>query len=314
MDNLIFSLNTVLPIFFLIMIGYALQRMGILSDEFRAKTSKLVFYVALPANLFRSVANSDLMSGLNLKFVLFAWASTLVVFFGAWLLTVLVIKDRSQRSAVVHGSFRGNFAYVGLAVAQNLLQTDVLIACVMVIAFVVPLYNVLAIIVLSYYDPKGGKVSVKKIVTDILKNPLIIGILIAIPFSLLQIPIPYMFDKTLSYLAQLATPLALLLIGANLRPETFRKKPKGILLSSTIKIVLAPLFGTLAAYALGFRGEELITIFIMHGVPSAANSYIMTVQMGGDAEIGAGIVMATSLASTLTMAVAVFLFRSLGLV
>ncbi len=123
-----------------------------------------------------------------------------------------------------------------------------------------------------------------------------------------------MIDKTLSYLAQLATPMALLLIGANLKPETFKKKPKGIILGTLIKIVFAPTAFTLLAILLGFRGEAIATIFVMHAVPSATNSYIMTEQMGGDAELGAGLVMATSLLTVITMTIGIFALKTFGLV
>ncbi len=314
MSNLIFSANIVMPIFFVIVLGYLLKRKGLLTDSFRSKASTLVFYYALPCSLFKSVAGSDLKSGFDLKFVLYVVGSTLAVFVLAWFITPLIIKERSQISATVHGAYRGNFAYVGLAILTNLLGTSTLPCSVLVIAFVIPIYSILAVIVLSYYDPSGKKPSVKEQLIKIIKNPLIVAIFIGIPFSLLQIKMPNMIDKTLSYLAQLATPLALLLIGANLKPETFKKKPKGIILGTLIKIVFAPTVFTLLAIVLGFRGEAIATIFVMHAVPSATNSYIMTEQMGGDAELGAGLVMATSLLTVITMTIGIFALKSFGLV
>ena len=312
MENLIFSLNIVMPIFFLTMIGFGLRKGGILTEEFRAKAMSLVFYVALPASLFTSVASADISSGFSGKFVIYALLSTLAVFFLGWLLTLIFIKDKSQISAVAHGTYRGNFAYIGLAVCKNMLGTDVLVSAVMVIAFVVPLYNVIGTFILSYYDPGGRRVSVKQLLLGIIKNPMIISIVLALPFSIFGIQLPTMFDKTLGYLGQMATPLALLLIGANLRVDTFKKKPKGILLSTAVKIVIAPLLGTAAAYLLGFTGEDLVTIFVMHGVPAAANSYIMTKKLGGDADIGAGIVMVSTLLSTITLTIGIFIFKSMG--
>ena len=312
MENLIFSLNIIMPIFFLTILGAFLKSIGILTEEFRAKAMTLVFYVSLPVSLFSSVAEADIYSGFSLKFVIYSLVSTLVVFIAGWILTLIFIKDKKQISAVVHGCFRGNFAYIGLAVCKNMLETDVLISAVMVIAFVVPLYNVLGTFVLTYYDPSGQRVSAKKLLMGIVKNPLIIAIVLALPFSLFSIEIPTMFDKTLGYVGQLATPLALLLIGANLNLSSFKKKPKGIVLSSVIKIVLSPLAGTYVAYLLGFTGEDLVTLFVMYGVPSAANTFIMTKQLGGDAEVGAGIVMVSTLASTITLTIGIYIFKVMG--
>ena len=108
--------------------------------------------------------------------------------------------------------------------------------------------------------------------------------------------------------------MALLLIGASLRPETFSSKPRGIALATFVKIVLAPVLATLLALPLGFSAEELATLYTLHAVPSATNSYIMTAQMGGDEELGAGIVMATSLLSAITMSIGIFLLRTFGIV
>ena len=314
MANLIFSFNIVLPLFFLMALGFLLAKEGMLSPEFRKKATSLVFYVALPASLFNSVATSDMRSAVNLRFILFAVGTSLALFFISWGVCRLVLKDNREVAAAVHGAFRGNFAYIGMAVAQNLMGRDNLPTSVMCFAFVVPMYNVLAIWLLSHYDESGKKPSAMEEIWKILKNPLILAILAGIPFSLLQVTIPAMFAKTISYLAQLATPLALLLIGANLRPETFLKKPKGILLATFLKIVFAPLAFTALAILIGFRGEELGMLYVLHAVPSAANSYIMTQQMNGDAELGAGVVMATSLGSILTIALGIFWLRSLGFV
>ncbi|MDO4460468.1 MAG: AEC family transporter [Clostridia bacterium] len=313
MSNLIFSLNIVFPIFVLIIIGYFLKHRGLLTPEFRSKATTLVFNYALPCSLFRSVAASDMKSGFSPSYVGFLLTSSIGIFFLSWLLTVLFIKDRTQISATVHGAYRGNFAYVGLAILQNLLDTANLKCAVLVIAFVVPLYNILAIFILSRYGNSGRKLGLKEQVLAIIRNPLIIAILLGIPFSVLGISFPVMIDKSLSYMAQLATPLALLLIGATLEPSTFRKKPGGIILGTVVKIVIAPIICTLIALAIGYRNEELATVFVLHAVPSAVNCYIMTEKMGGDAELGAGIVMASSLLSVITMTVGIFLLKTCNL-
>lgn len=314
MDNFIFSLNIVFPLFLLIVLGYFLKRKGLLTPEFRKKATTLIFYYSLPCSLFRSVAGSDILSGFDFAFVVYILATSLVLFFVSWGVTVLLVKDRSQISAIVHCSFRGNFAYIGLAVLQNLLNTTALTGAVLVITFVVPIYNILAIIVLSHYNTGAEKPSVKSQLLSIIKNPLIIGIVLGLPFSLFRITIPVMFDKALSYLAQIATPLALLMIGATLAPETFMKKPKGIVLGTLLKNILGPGVFTLLAIPFGFRGEALATIFTMFAVPSAVNCYIMTDKMGGDGELAAGIVMATSLFSVITMTLGIFLLKTFALV
>ncbi len=314
MQNLIFSLNVVLPIFLVILLGAFLVRVGILEKAACAKMLKLVFYVSLPASMFQSVANSNLRETVNGKFTAYALGSTLLVFLLGWGIAKLVLKEKAQIAAAAHAAYRGNFVYIGMAVCQNLLQKETVPSTVMVIAFTAPFYNVLAVLLLSHYDTEGEKVHLGKELLKILTNPMILAVLAGVPFSLLQIPVVQPVAKSISYLAQTATPLALLLIGANLDMKSLKADWKGIAAATVVKIVLAPLLGTFGAYWLGFRGEELAVLYAMQAVPSAANSYIMTQQMHGDAELGAGAVMASSLFSIITMTVGIWWLRSLGLV
>ena len=312
MDNLILSVNIVLPIFFVIVIGYILKRIGMLTDGFCKAASSLTFYVALPCSLFRSVAGSDIAASLDIKFVIFLIFGCVSFFFICWGAALIFIKDRSKVSAVAHGAFRSNFAYVGMAVISNMLGTDKVPAAVLIVTFGVSLYNILAVILLSYYSVSGCHISLREQLIKIITNPLIIGILLGVPFSVLHLDMPAAMDKTVSYLAQLATPTALLLIGARLDPSTFTKNSKGILIASFLKLVFAPVLYTLLAYIFGFRGEQLVALYVFFGVPSAANVYIMTYQMGGDGELGAGIVMSTSILSVLTLTAGIFLMKTFG--
>ena len=312
MENILFSLNIVMPIFFLILLGAFLKRIGIFTEEFRSAANKLVFYVALPAALFRDMASSDIVSIFNLRFLLYAVGASLVIFFLAWILAKVILKEPAAIGASVHGAFRGNFAYIGLPVIRSLMGIETVTAGIMVIAVVIPIYNILATLILSYYDPTGGRPTVRSMALKIIKNPLILSILIGLPFSLWHITLPTMVDTTVKYVGQISTPLALLMIGAALRADTFKSKKAGILLTTVIKIVVAPLIGTAGAILIGIRGEELVTLFVMFAVPSAVSTYIMTRAMKGDGEMAAGIVMVTSLLGIFTMAVGITILRGLG--
>jgi len=312
MENLIFSLNIILPLFLVIVLGVILKKIKMLSDAFCKSATDLVFYVALPCSLYRSVCSTNVSEVFSLKFVIFLLASQIFAFIFTWICAKLFIKERNQRSAVVHGGIRGNYAYIGMAILYNILNTTTLKSSVMVMAFGVTLYNVLAVVVLSYYDPSGKKVSVADQIKKIITNPLIISIGLGLIAAGLKFQLPTAIDKVTSYLAQLATPLALILIGAKLDASTFVKKPFSICLATAIKLVALPLIVTLAAIAFGFRGEDLVTLYVYNAVPSATNSYIMTKNMNGDGDLAAGIVMLTSLLSVITMTIGIFLLKSLG--
>lgn len=312
MENLIFSINIILPLFLVIVLGAILKKTKMLSEAFCKSATDLVFYVALPCSLYRSVCSTNVSEVFNVKFVVFLLSSQLIAFLGCWFLAKLLVKERSQRSAVVHGAVRGNYAYIGMAVLYNILNTDTLKASVMIMAFGVTFYNVLAVVVLSYYDPSGKKVSILDQIKKIITNPLIISIGLGLIAANFKFVLPTSLDKFTSYLAQLATPLALILIGAKLDASTFVKKPFAIILATFLKLVVLPLAVTFAAILFGFVGEELITLYVYMAVPSATNSYIMTKNMNGDGDLAAGIVMLTSLVSVITMTVGIFLLKTLG--
>ena len=312
MENLIFSLNIVMPIFILILLGCLIARFGFLTETFFAGAAKLVFYIALPAALFSDVAGSDVSEVFHLRFAVYVVAATVGVALLAWVLARILLREPARIGAAVHGAFRGNFAYVGIPIIHNILNTDTIRSGIMVITFVLPMYNVLAILVLSLCSPAKQRPSALQMALKIIRNPMIIAILAGLPFSAFRIPLPQVAGTAIDYLGQLATPLALLMIGATLKPETFRSKPFDILLSSLIKTVLAPLLTVSIALLLGFSGEELVTIFVLFSVPTAANCYVMTKEMGGDAEAAAGIVMVTALLGVFTMTAGISIMRTLG--
>lgn len=314
MENLLLSLNIVCPVFLLIALGWFLKKRGIMTAEFCSKATTLVFYWALPASLMKQVADSDIADIFSLKFTVYAVLSVIGVFAAAWILAETLLRDKSQVSASVHGAFRSNFAYVGLPIITMITGKETLTAAIMIITFVLPMYNILAIPMFNHYNAGGKQMTVKQQLISIIKNPMIIGVFLGLPFSLFHLPMPVILGTTLTNLGRIASPLGLLLIGATLRMDALSRKWQGIVLSSVIKVLISPVACTLLAIPLRFSMEELATIYVLHAVPSAVNSYIMTAKMGGDEETGAGIVMLTSLASVVTMTLGIFLLKQLRLI
>lgn len=309
MSNLVLSLNISMPVFLLILFGYILKKKGIVNDDYLSITTKIVFFCALPAKIFRDVSSSDFYSLINAKFIFFTMGITILFFILVWGLAVIFIKDRSKIGAFVHGVFRSNYVYVGLPLTHNILGSDYIPSTILIITFVIPIYNILAVILLSYYNSKKGKISVKKLVIDIFKNPMIIAILIAIPFSILQVKLPFAITKSMDYIGSIATPLALILIGASMKFNSFMDNKKYIFTASILKVIIQPLLFIPVAILLGFNTEEIYTIYVMLAVPTAMNSYIMTKQLGGDGELSAGIIVSSVIFSFFTIPIGVFVLR-----
>lgn len=315
MNNFIYSLNATMPVFLVMLFGWWLKRIRFLTDEFVSVADKLVFKVALPVFVFRDIAAADLYDDFDLKFVLFCFLGTCVFFGGTWLLAELFIRDKSEIGSFVQGSFRGSAAILGIAFAQNIYGSSGLVP--MMIVASIPLFNIFSVIVLirsANAGEKNRKAIVKKTLKGIVTNPIIIGIVAGIPVALLKISIPIILEKSLTSVGNLSTPLALITIGAGFSTGETMDKWKMTVAASLMKLVLIPgIFLPLAVW-MGFRNEEMVALLILTGAPTTVSSYIMARNMGNDAALASGIVVVTTLCSSVTLTVIIFILKSAALI
>lgn len=314
LDHFLYSLNATLPVFALMVLGWVLKRARFLNDEFIRVANRLVFNVALPCMLFLDIAGMDPSQLLDGRFVAYGFVVTLLSILGIWALTRLFLKDRTQVGAFVQGAYRSSAAILGAALITNI-YGDAGYAPLIILASV-PLYNVFAVLILVLEAGGGGKLDgarVKRAALNVCKNPIILGILAGMPFALLGIPIPAMASKCASMLGSLATPLALLAIGAGFVWGDALQKAGPTVAASAIKLVVLPALFLPVAVRLGFRNEQLMAILIMLGSPSTPSGYIMAKQMGNDGVLANGIVVLTTLLAAVTITGWIFLLRTLGL-
>lgn len=314
LDHFLYSLNATLPVFALMVLGWVLKRARFLNDEFIRVANRLVFNVALPCMLFLDIAGMDPSQLLDGRFVAYGFVVTLLSILGIWAPTRLFLKDRTQVGAFVQGAYRSSAAILGAALITNI-YGDAGYAPLMILASV-PLYNVFAVLILVLEAGGGGKLDgarVKRAALNVCKNPIILGILAGMPFALLGIPIPAMASKCASMLGSLATPLALLAIGAGFVWGDALQKAGPTVAASAIKLVVLPALFLPIAVRLGFRNEQLMAILIMLGSPSTPSGYIMAKQMGNDGVLANGIVVLTTLLAAVTITGWIFLLRTLGL-
>lgn len=314
MENLIFSLNVTLPIFVIILLGGFLKRIGILTDGFTTVADKFVFKVALPCQLFRDIATMDIRSSFSPKFVLFCIAATTFMFLACWVIGRVFLKDKSMVGAFAQASARGSAAILGIAFVENIYGSSGMTPMMIVAA--VPLFNIYSVIILSL-SSESGKISrtlLKKTGKGIITNPIILGIAIGMVWSLLSLPYPAILSKSVGYMANTATPLALLVLGATFKGKEALKKIGPTLGATALKLLLIPAAIFPVAISLGFRGSELVAIMIMLASPTTVTCYIMAKNMGGDETLSASVVMTATLLSSITLTFWVFLIRSLGLI
>ncbi|MDR2814916.1 MAG: AEC family transporter [Prevotellaceae bacterium] len=321
MSAFLFSANSVFPVFLLIGVGWLLRKQGMLPQNVVGAINSIAFNVAFPALLFREMAQATITQVFHPLFVIYGVGGTILTFALTWLGATLFIKDKAAIGAFVQGSFRGNYAIMGLMLITNILGHTG--KGVLLTAFAIPAYNILSVALLTFHSRRPQSGSTRKAAVSIMRNPLIIGILLGLPFSLFHIPLftctgTKLVATTVRYLADLANPLAMLAIGASISSRTMLKGLPKILAATAIKLVVSPLIFVGAAYlfrdTLGFSGEDLLALFVLFGVPTAVASYIMASKMDADADLAAGILLLTSLLSVFTITFGIYLFKSSGLI
>ncbi len=314
LNNFYFSAGVILPVFLIIAVGYYLKRKKIINDSFVDISSKVVFNVALPVLVFMEISEMNIRVDFDWNEIVLVYAVTLLFFAASWGLAKVFIKDPKKIGPFVQGSFRSNMAVVGFALILNMYGKTGLAHAAVILAFLMPLYNVLSIIVLAVSVHSITKNNTKKIFFEILKNPLIIAALVAIPCSFYKIEIHPILNSTGEYLADLSIPLALIGIGGGLNLQKLKKGSTIAVYSTIIKNIILPVTATVAAIFMGYRDMVLAIIFILIASPTAIVSYIMSQAMGADSELAGRIILISTIGSVLTLSLGIFILRTMSLI
>lgn len=312
LENLLFSLNMSLPLFVLLGLGFLLARKGLFTEDFISRTSDLVYYVLLPAKLFLDIAGTDLSTAFSPRYVAVAVLGCLLQFAVAWGSGNLLCRDKGKQSAFSHACFRGNFVYLGLALLQNIYGTTTVASTAVIMALVMPLYNIQGVVLLAAKENQGG-IRLGAVLSSVLKNPMVLAILIGLPFALFQVELPYVATKSLGYLQAATSPLALLMVGASIRTDAIRTDLSLILKASGVKLLVMPLIWAVLAVAAGLTPEQTVTLIIVGAMPATVNVYIITEKMGGNGRLACAIVVVSHLLSLVTMTGIVFSLKTIGL-
>ena len=313
MENLIFSLNAAMPVFLLMLLGMVFKKAGWIDGHFAAEMNRLVFLVPLPVLVFRDLATVDFSEVWDGRFVIFCFTATILsILISAFISRFL--GDRSLRGEFIQASYRSSAALLGIAFIQNIYGSSGL-APLMIIGSV-PLYNIMAVIILSLSGPEEGGIDrkiLKQTVKGILRNPIILGIIAGIVWSVFQIPMPQILGKTLENVAAMATPMGLIAMGAAFDIRAASEKVGPAALDGIIKLIgFCALFLPAAIY-LGFRREELVAILVMLGSATTVSCYVMAKNMGHEGVLTSSIVMLTTLCSSFTLTFWLFILKSLGM-
>lgn len=263
--------------------------------------------------LFLNVYNIGDLSALsmdNLKLLGYAFIIILVVLFIAWLIYMPKIKDKRKLSVLIQGVYRGNFVLFGLAIVDSIYGKEGLATVSLLTIVVIPTFNILAVIILEYYS--GREISKLKLLKQVFKNPLIIATLLGISFIVLKVNIPKPVYKTLSDISKIATPLAFIVLGAELQFGNMLKNIKYLISVNILRLVGNPLITIGVGKLIGFQGIELVALLSMSACPTAVASYTMAKEMNADGDLAGEIVATTSILSIFTIFCWVLTLKNLG--
>lgn len=314
MENLIFSLNATVPVFLLMLLGLLFRHLGWVDEIFASKMNKFVFLIPLPVKVFLDLATVDFKEAWNAKFVLFCFAVT-VLSIAISAVVAFVWKDKANRGEFIQASYRSSAALLGIAFIQNIYGNSGM-APMMIIGSV-PLYNIMAVIILSLFGKEQKKVD-KKLILSTLKgiamNPIIIGILLGLIWSACRIPMPAILEKTADSVGAVATPMGLIAMGAafDFKKALAMKKPAFV--ATFIKLVgLCAIFLPIAIW-FGFRDSELIAILVMLGSATTVSCFVMAKNMGHEGVLSSSVVMLTTMISAFTLTGWLYILKSFMLI
>jgi len=324
MQDFLFALNRVLPIVLLILLGFSLKKIKLISKSTLDNLNKVCFRVFLPISLFKSVYSAESLSGFNFKLIGFIVAALVIIFVVALILVSILVKDNKQKGAVLQAMVRPNYAYIGIPLAVSIAGTEGEQIAALVALISIPIFNIFAVIALSLFVD-GEKKSVKQVLLKIAKNPLIHGVLIGmlclvirsifinldIDFRLTDISFLY---EAISKVAGAASPIALITLGGLFEFKEIKRVGKELTATIISRQVIIPLIlFTIAYFLFDFNGAEYAVLIAVFGAPVAVSSAVMAKEMGSDEELANQIVVWTTIFSSITIFLLIFIFRLLGI-
>jgi predicted permease len=294
-------ISTIIPIFIIIFLGWLSRRIGVFSKEFINQSNGLVYHIAIPAMIFSSISKATLKTQMNLAVIFICLISLLFITLIAWSTAVLLKTKKSSTGSFIQASFHCNIGYIGLAVAFYYLGDSGFVKAAIIGGFLMILQNILAVLVLQYHNPdNAGWPGTFDIIKKTMTNPVILSALAGIIFSLLDLKMPLIIDRTLGILKGMGLPLALMIIGASLSFEKLKPRFFNALISSGFKILITPAIGMVLFTIFSISPKDYLPGLILLASPTATVAYIMGNQIGGDSDLAAAAISISTIFSSVT--------------
>ncbi len=312
LESFLVAFNAVAPFLVLLGIGFAAVRLKFTDRPFMNRLNALNYKLFFPFLMFNNVYGAKPENMPSLKLILTGVLSVSLLVVVLVLVVPKIIKENPRRGVVIQGIFRSNFIIYGIPLTTYVFGEEKSSICGMMILIMVSLFNIAGVIVLEMFR-EGGKIRPKQLLLGIVKNPLLQGCVAGLLFYLLRIRLPEFIASPVSSVAGLATTLALIVLGANLKFDELKQNSRTVAAVLVIRLLLLPAVMLVFAYLIGLRGVELFLVLIIFGTPVATSSYPMAVNMGGDGPLAGQLVFVSTVASLATIFAFIFTMSRLGL-
>jgi len=311
MEHIVTSFNTVVPLFLMIAAGCLARRLHLISPAAAKEANGLCFKLFMSVLMFQNIYTSDLHSSFDVPLMLFCEGGILLEFLLGLVFICRVEKAPAARGVMLQSFFRINGILLGVPIASSLFGEGNIASITMILGIVVPTINILSVVALELF--RGGRPNPRQILRGVVTNPLVLGAAAGFFAALVHLQLPTAVESAVATIARGATPMALVLMGAQLNFDRIRASVRNLTICVLQRLVVAPAIFLSLAAVLGWRNQALCTVLIAFAAPVAINSYTMAAQMEGDADLAGGIVLLTSLFSCLTLFLWIWLLKSLAL-
>ncbi len=309
--NLILSFNVVVPLFLEMLLGYFLRRTGQLDEHTTSSLNRVIFKCFLPILIFYNIYQTDIEEITDLSYMLFALAGVFVSFLLLMIIIPRIERDKHKCGVLIQACFRSNFVLFGIPVATQLLGEEHTGSVSLLIAVLIPVFNILAVADLEYF--RGQTIDLKKVLRGIISNPMIIGSVIGLAVNALGLPLPYSLESAVRSVSRIATPLALIALGADFRLDAIKTYGRQLAIGLSVRLLIIPAVVLTIAALCGFHGEKFVTLLVAFGSPVSVSSYTMALMMDGDGTLASQLVFYSTGFSIVTLFALIFVTKTMGM-
>ncbi|MBO5453212.1 MAG: AEC family transporter [Clostridia bacterium] len=312
MESLKLSFEAVMPIFILMLIGYFIRKIKLADKKSLDVMNKVVFKVFLPVLLFYNIYSTKTADIFDGKLIMFTVIAVLCIFIVGYFAVLVLSKENAKRGVMLQGFFRANYAILGVPLVNYICGGTSALAAVMV-AVVIPVFNVLAVVALERFRKGNSKLNILKLLKGVVTNPLIIGSVLGLLFFTSGIKLPFVIEKSVKDIASIATPLSIIILGSVFEFSDIKGYLKEIIIVVSTRLVIVPLIVLTIAVYFGFAGEALACLLVVFASPIAVSSFAMAQQMDGDEKLAVQLVAISSALCLLTLFIWIFVLSYIGL-